>query len=65
MLVSKLVLDVLALAPARALEGADEAAPPEREVVAVDGVAGAAAGCLESAEGGVGVEEGGDLLRCL
>lgn len=62
MLVSKLVFDVLALAPARALEGVDEAATPQRKVVAVDAIAGAAAGGLEGAEGGVGVEESDDLL---
>lgn len=57
-----LVLDVLRLIPASRLEARDEAAAPEREVVAVDGIASATAGELECAEVVVGIDAGGDLL---
>lgn len=61
-LVGLLVLDVVTLTPARGLEAGDEEATPEREVVAVDRIAGAAARGLEGAEGNVRVDAFGDAL---
>lgn len=62
MMIGLLVLDVLSLTPACWLELREEASTPEREVVTVDCMAGAAARGLEVAEGGVGFELFGDLL---